>query len=82
MSMRTRLTEGFIANIEKSISDAQRMGQVIDASARLIAFSVAALISGLALRRRATDDELPAAVVAEFVVTMLLNGLRPRTEER
>lgn len=70
--------EGFIDDIEKSISDAQRAGQVMDAPARVIAFSVAALISGLALRRLATDDGLPAAEVADLVVTMILDGLRPR----
>lgn len=71
--------EGFIDDIEKSISDAQRAGQVIDAPARVIAFSVAALISGLALRRLVTDDGLPASEVADLVVTMVLDGLRPRT---
>lgn len=70
--------EGFIDDIEKSISDAQRAGQVIDAPARVIAFSVAALISGLALRRLVTDDGLPASEVADLVVTMILDGLRPR----
>ena len=70
--------EGFIADIEKSISDAQRAGHVIDAPPRMIAFSVATLVSGLALRRLVTDDGLSAGVVADFVVTMLLDGLRPR----
>jgi AcrR family transcriptional regulator len=70
--------EGFIDDIEKSISDAQRAGQVIGAPARVIAFSVAALISGLALRRLVTDDGLPASEVADLVVTLILDGLRPR----
>lgn len=70
--------EGFIDDIEKSVSDAQRAGQVIDAPARVIAFSVAALISGLALRRLVTDDGLPASEVADLVVTMILDGLLPR----
>ena len=70
--------EGFIDDIEKSISDAQRAGQVIDAPARVIAFSVAALISGLALRRLVTDDGMPASEVADLVVTMILDGLLPR----
>ncbi len=46
----------------------------------MIAFSVAALIGQLALRRLATDDGLPADEVADFVVTLLLDGLRPRSE--
>jgi AcrR family transcriptional regulator len=71
--------EGFIADIEKTIAAAQAAGYVIDAPARMIAFSVAALIGQLALRRLATDDGLPAEVVADFVVALLLDGLRPRT---
>ncbi|MGH9231226.1 MAG: TetR/AcrR family transcriptional regulator [Acidimicrobiales bacterium] len=70
--------EGFIDDIEKTISAAQAAGHVIDAPPRMIAFSVAALIGQLALRRLATDDGVPAAVVADFVVTLLLDGLRPR----
>lgn len=73
--------EGFIGDIEKSIAAAQATGHVIDAPPRMIAFSVAALISQLALRRLATDDGVAAEVVADFVVTLLLDGLRPRTED-
>ena len=70
--------EGFIADIEKTIAVAQAAGYVVEAPPRMIAFSVAALISQLALRRLTTDDGLPAEVVADFVVTMLVDGLRPR----
>ncbi|MEX2292929.1 MAG: TetR/AcrR family transcriptional regulator [Acidimicrobiales bacterium] len=70
--------EGFIADIETTIEVAQRAGYVIEAPPRMIAFTVAALISQLALRRLATDDGLSAEVVADFVVTLLLDGLRPR----
>ncbi len=70
--------EGFIADIETTIEVAQRAGYVIEAPPRMIAFTVAALISQLALRRLATDDGLSADVVADFVVTLLLDGLRPR----
>ena len=70
--------EGFIADIEKTIAVAQAAGLVVDAPPRMIAFSVAALISQLALRRLTTDDGLGADVVADFVVTMLVDGLRPR----
>lgn len=73
--------EGFIADIETSISAAQSAGAVIDAPPRMVAFSVAALISQLALRRLSTDDGLTADVLADFVVSLLLNGLRPRPEE-
>jgi AcrR family transcriptional regulator len=70
--------EGFIADIEKTIAVAQAAGLVVEAPPRMIAFSVAALVSQLALRRLTTDDGLPADVVADFVVTMLVDGLRPR----
>ena len=70
--------EGFVADIEKTIAAAQAAGHVVDAPPRMIAFSVGALISQLALRRLSTDDGLPADVVADYVVTLLLDGLRPR----
>jgi len=70
--------EGFIGEIEQTIELAQAAGEVIEAPARMIAFSMAALISQLALRRLDTDDGVPADVVADFVVTLLLDGLRPR----
>jgi AcrR family transcriptional regulator len=73
--------EGFIGDIEETISAAQATGQVMGAPPRMIAFSVAALISQLALRRLTTDDGVPASVVADFVVTLLLDGLRPRKEK-
>lgn len=73
--------EGFISDIEKTILAAQAGGHVVDAPPRLIAFSVAALVSQLALRRLATDDGMSAEALADFVVTLLLDGLRPRTEE-
>jgi AcrR family transcriptional regulator len=74
--------EGFIGDIEETIAVAQKAGHVVAAPARMIAFSVAALISQLAVRRLTTDDGVPAAVVADFVVTLLLDGLRPRKETR
>jgi AcrR family transcriptional regulator len=72
--------EGFIGEIEQTIAAAQAAGRMLEAPARMIAFSLAALISQLALRRLATDDGVPASVVADFVVTLLLDGLRPRKE--
>jgi len=76
----TGIYEGFIGDIEQTIEAAQAAGRVVEAPARMIAFSGAALISQLALRRLATDDGVPAAVVADFVVTLLLDGIRPRKE--
>lgn len=70
--------QGFISDIEATIAAAQAAGYVIDAPPRVIAFSVAALISQLAVRRISTDDGLTAAELADHVVTLLLDGLRPR----
>jgi AcrR family transcriptional regulator len=70
--------EGFIGDIEQTIEAAQSTGSVVATPPRMIAFSVAALISQLALRRLTTDDGVPASVIADFVVTLLLDGLRPR----
>ena len=70
--------ERFIDDIEASIVAAQRRGDIVDAPPRMIAFSVAALIGQIALRRLTTDDGLDAGVVAEFVVSLVLDGLRPR----
>ena len=74
--------EGFIGEIEETIEAAQAAGEVVEAPSRMVAFSVAALIGQLALRRLATDDGVPASVVADFVVALLLEGLRPRKEKR
>ncbi|MHB8681043.1 MAG: TetR/AcrR family transcriptional regulator [Acidimicrobiales bacterium] len=70
--------EGFIGDIEAIVTDAQRRGLVVQAPPRMVAFAVAALIGQIAHRRIVTDDGLPASVVADFVVSLLLNGLLPR----
>lgn len=71
--------EGFIRDIEATIAAAQAAGYLIPAPPRVIAFAVAALISQLAVRRLSTDDGLTADELADVVVTLLLDGLRPRT---
>jgi len=70
--------EGFITDIERIVDDAQQRGLIIDAPPRMVAYSVAALVGQIAHRRLVTDDGLSAAVVADFVVSLLLNGLLPR----
>lgn len=70
--------EGFITDIEKAVVAAQAAGHVIDGPPRLIAVSVAAQVSQLALRRLSTDDGVPAEVVADLAVRLLVDGLRPR----
>jgi AcrR family transcriptional regulator len=70
--------EGFIGDIEAIVADAEHRGVVVGYPPRLVAVSVAALVGQIAHRRVVTDDGLPAAVVADFVVGLLLNGLLPR----
>ncbi|KAA8959419.1 TetR/AcrR family transcriptional regulator [Mycobacterium sp.] len=70
--------ERFIDDIEIFIVAAQRQGRVIVAPARMVAYTLAALIGQLAHRRLSTDDGVDAAEVADFVVGLVLNGLRPR----
>jgi len=72
------ISEGFIDDIEVIITEAQAKGQIIAAPARMVAFSVAALVGQIAHRRAVTDDGLTAEVVADFVVDLLLHGLLAR----
>jgi AcrR family transcriptional regulator len=70
--------EGFIGDIEEIVADAARRGIIADYPPRMVAVSVGALVGQIAHRRVVTDDGLSAAVVADFVVSLLLNGLLPR----
>jgi AcrR family transcriptional regulator len=71
--------ERFIGDIEAMIAAAQRAGMIVEAPPRMVAFSLAALIGQIAHRRLTTDDGLDAAVVADYVVSLVLNGLLPRS---
>ncbi|HVA02471.1 MAG TPA: TetR/AcrR family transcriptional regulator [Acidimicrobiales bacterium] len=70
--------EAFISDIEKIVADAQHRGLIVEAPPRMVACSVAALVGQVAHRRLVTDDGLSAEVAADFVVSLLLNGLLPR----
>ncbi len=70
--------ERFIGDIEALIVRAQGEKAIRQDPPRMIAFSVAALIGQIALRRLTTDDGLPADRVAEFVVSFCLRGLLVR----
>jgi len=70
--------EAFIGDIEAIVADAQGRGLIVEAPPRMVACSVAALVGQIAHRRLVTDDGLPAEVAADFVVSLLLNGLLPR----
>ena len=63
----------FTDDIERLIVDAQRRGVVVDAPPRILAVSVAAVISSIAGR---VDGDSDAA--AEVAVSLLLDGLRRR----
>jgi AcrR family transcriptional regulator len=70
--------ERFVGDIESIVVAAQQHGEVVVAPPRMIAYTLAALIGQLAHRRLSTDDGVTAAEVADFVVMLVLNGLRPR----
>lgn len=70
--------ERFIDDIEAFVAVAQQRGEVVAAPPRMVAYTLAALIGQLAHRRLSTDDGVTAAEVADFVVLLVLDGLRPR----
>ncbi|MGB8389728.1 TetR/AcrR family transcriptional regulator [Mycobacterium sp.] len=70
--------ERFIDDIEISIVAAQQRGDIVAAPPRMAAYTLAALVGQLAHRRLSTDDGVTAAQVADFVVALVLDGLRPR----
>jgi len=71
--------ERFIDDIETFIVVAQERGQVVAAPSRMVAYTLAALVGQLAHRRLNTDDDVTSAQVADFVVALVLDGLRPRS---
>jgi AcrR family transcriptional regulator len=70
--------ERFIDDVEAFVLLAQRRGQVMAAPPRLLAYTLAALVGQLAHRRLTTDDDISTPQVANFVVSLVLDGLRPR----
>jgi AcrR family transcriptional regulator len=73
-----RIYENFIRDIEQGVAKAQEMGEIIPANPRVVAFSIAALIGQIALRRLVTNDGVSAREIADFVVNLILYGLVPR----
>src|SRR5262249_40586931 len=71
--------ERFIDDIETFIVVAQERGQVVAAPSRMVAYTLAALVGQLAHRRLTTADDVTSAQVADFVVALVLDGLRPRS---
>jgi AcrR family transcriptional regulator len=70
--------ERFIDDIETFIVAAQQRGEVVTAPPRMVAYTLAVLVGQLAHRRLSTDDDVTPTQVADFVVAMVLDGLRPR----
>lgn len=70
--------ERFVDDIESVVLAAQERGEVVNAPPRMVAHSLAALAGQLAQRRLSTDDGVTAAQVADFLVALVFDGLRPR----
>jgi AcrR family transcriptional regulator len=70
--------ERFIDDIETFVVAGQQRGEVVAAPPRMVAYTLAALVGQVAHRRQGTDDDVTAAQVADFVVSLVLDGLRPR----
>jgi len=69
--------ERFIDDIATLIVAAQERGDVVAAPPRLVAYTLTALIGHMAHRRLTTDDGISAAEAADFVVSLVIKGLRP-----
>jgi AcrR family transcriptional regulator len=70
--------ERFIDDMEALVQRAQAAGQLRAAPSRMVAISCAGLIAQIAMRRTRTDDGMTPEDAADFVVDLLLDGLRPR----
>lgn len=71
--------ERFIDDLEGLVARAQAEGLVRDAPPRMVAVTCAGLIAQVALRRIRTEDGMSPDDAADFVVDLLLDGLRPRS---
>lgn len=68
----------FLESIRDAVIASQRSGLIREAPPRLVAFSIAALVSQMALRRLSTDDGMSPAEAATFTVDLLFDGLSSR----
>jgi AcrR family transcriptional regulator len=69
--------ERWIDDIESLVVPAQKRGDMVAAPPRLVAFTLSALIGDIVHRRTVTDDGVSAAEAADFVVSLVMQGLRP-----
>jgi AcrR family transcriptional regulator len=68
----------FLDHVEGVVRAAQERGAIVAGPPRVIAFSIAALVGQLAHRRLVDDDGMSPDVIADFIVSLVLNGLLPR----
>ena len=76
-SKPTRRHGRFIDDIDNYMSAPQMRGKLLSAPPRMVAYSVAALVGQLAHRRLTTDDGVTAAEATDFIVSLVIKGLRP-----
>ena len=69
--------ERYIDDIEALVVAAQRRGDMVAAPSRLVAYTLSVLIGQLVHRRLTTDDGITAAGAADFIVSLVMKGLRP-----
>ena len=69
--------ERYIDDIETLVVAAQRRGDMVAAPSRLVAYTLTVLIGKIVHRRLTTDDGITAAGAADFIVSLVMKGLRP-----
>ncbi|MFZ1160877.1 TetR/AcrR family transcriptional regulator [Mycobacterium sp.] len=69
--------ERYIDDIETLVVAAQKRGDMVAAPSRLVAYTLTVLIGQIVHRRLTTDDGMTAAAAADFVVSLVMKGLRP-----
>lgn len=69
--------ERYTDDIETLVIAAQRRGEIVAAPSRLVAYTLTVLIGQLVHRRLTTDDGISAAEAADFIVSLVMKGLRP-----
>lgn len=73
-----KIYSNFTSQIEQAIDQAKNEGSIIDLPTKVIAFSIAGLIGQIALRRLVTTDGLTTSEVANYIVDLLLHGIKKK----
>lgn len=66
----------FVGDLEALIADAQDKGLIAGGPPSVVAFSIAALIGQFAIRRLGESDSMSADELGDFVVSLVLDGVR------